>query len=170
MSQETKTILTPSDLLAYCRAHNFAAELVPLSDHVATVPEAAAAMSCEVEQIGKSILFLIKGGEPILIVASGVAQVRYKLLAQYLGVGRKKLRLAKPDQVIDILGYEVGTVPPLGHRNQVRTLIESSVMEQEIIFAGGGGLYELLRFSPADLLALIGAEVVPLTYKTSDES
>ncbi len=35
-------------------------------------------------------------------------------------------------------------------------------MEQEIVYGGGGEITALLRLRAADLLALIGAEVVPV--------
>ena len=139
------------------------AEIVHLATETPTVEAAARAVGCRPEQIGKSILFLANGA-PYLVIANGTTKVGYKALADYLAISRKRLKLANAAQVVDITGYEVGTVPPFGHLKRLPTIIESRVMNQETIYAGGGTINALMRLSTAELLRVSTAEVLSLPH------
>jgi prolyl-tRNA editing enzyme YbaK/EbsC (Cys-tRNA(Pro) deacylase) len=155
-------MLTPQDLERFIQTNNIEAEIVYLSDEVPTVLSAAEAVGGLPQQIGKSILFMVRGGDPVLVVANGEKRVSQKLLANFLGVGNKRVRLAKEEQVLEVLGYVAGTVPPFGHKIAVRTLLESSVMLETVIFVGGGGIRELLRIDVKELHRVLQADVVSL--------
>jgi prolyl-tRNA editing enzyme YbaK/EbsC (Cys-tRNA(Pro) deacylase) len=64
--------------------------------------------------------------------------------------------------VLATTGYEVGTVPPFGHHQPVPTLVDRRVLEQETVYAGGGGHRVLLRFSPGEILRVTAAETIDL--------
>ncbi|MDQ7031050.1 MAG: YbaK/EbsC family protein [Ardenticatenia bacterium] len=79
---------------------------------------AARAIGCRPEQVIKSVLFLVKRGtarEPVLVLVAGTAKIAYSALGRLFGVGRKKVRMATPDEVMQFTGYPVGGVPPFGH-------------------------------------------------------
>jgi prolyl-tRNA editing enzyme YbaK/EbsC (Cys-tRNA(Pro) deacylase) len=154
-------ILTATELAAYIREHNIDAEILFLEAETPTVAVAAAVVGAEPDQIGKSILFLVDG-RPILVIATGLTRVHYKRLADHLGVSRRRIKLANAEQVLDILGFPVGTVPPFGHRQAVLTLLESNVLSYSQIYAGGGAINALIRLATAELQRVIQAEVVSL--------
>jgi prolyl-tRNA editing enzyme YbaK/EbsC (Cys-tRNA(Pro) deacylase) len=81
-------------------------------------------------------------------------------VADYLGLSRKKIKLADAAAVLAITGFRVGTVPPFGHKTRLRTLIEASVLAQPEIYGGGGGLDVLLHLAPAEIIRLTHAETV----------
>lgn len=151
------------DLQRFVEETGIRAEVIHLPEETPTVEAAAAVAGCLPEQIGKSILFLAEE-EPYLVVANGLNRVGYKALADYLGTSRRRLKLAKPDIVLDITGYPVGTVPPFGHKEKLPTIVEARVMEQDEIFAGGGAINALMRLSPEELVRVSGAEVVSLPH------
>ncbi|MGD8584486.1 MAG: YbaK/EbsC family protein [Chloroflexota bacterium] len=152
-----------SDLQKFIDESGVEAKIVHLDNDTPTVEEAARALGCRPEQIGKSILFLADG-QPYLVVANGVTRVGYKALADHLGTSRRRLKLAKPEMVLDITGYPVGTVPPFGHKEALPTIVESSVLNQEIIYAGGGAINALMRLTTEELLRVSQAEAVSLPH------
>ena len=155
-------MLTTTNLQRFIDESAISAELVHLPTTVLTVEMAAQAVGCRHEQICKTILFMVKNGEPLLVIANGLARINYKKLADYLGVGRKRLRLATAEQVVDLLGYPVGTVPPFGHLTRVRTVLEAGVPALDELYAGGGGVQSLIKITVPELQRVVGDTVVSL--------
>ena len=149
------------DLTYFIQKQGIVAELVLLETETRTVEAAAAAVGVSPEQIGKSILF-IADGQPVLVIANGPARVGYKLLADYLGISRRQLKLAGATQVLETTGYPVGTVPPFGHKIKIRTILEAKVMTQQELFTGGGSIQILLQIKVDELLRATAAEIIPL--------
>lgn len=150
-----------NDLAAFMEDKGIQGKIVFLDVATPTVEAAAAAVGVQPVQIGKSLLFLTPG-EPILVIACGTTPVSYKRLAQYLGINRKKLKLAKAAEVLSVTGYPVGTVPPFGHRRPLSTLIESDVINQKDLYAGGGSINALVHLSTDELRRVTKAEIVTL--------
>ena len=76
----------------------------------ATVELAAKALNCEPMRIAKTLAF--KANEkPILIVAAGDARVDNKKYKQKFGA---KAKMLSPEEVRELIGYEVGGVCPFG--------------------------------------------------------
>ncbi len=150
-----------NDLASFMEDEGIQGEIVFLTVETPTVEAAAAAVGVHQGQIGKSILFFAQGN-PLLIIANGSTRVSYIRLAKYLGINRKKLKLAKANQVLETTGYPVGTVPPFGHRRPIKTLIEQGVLAEKEIYAGGGAINALLRMATAELVHVTGATVIDL--------
>jgi prolyl-tRNA editing enzyme YbaK/EbsC (Cys-tRNA(Pro) deacylase) len=148
-----------SHLSSFLLAHNIPGELVHLPAHVPTVEAAARAVNASVERIVKSLLFLADD-QPVLVVANGTARVDSKRVADYLGLPRKRVKMADALTVLAITGFGVGTVPPFGHKTQLRTLIDVGVLAQPEVYAGGGGIDALLRIVPDEIVKATQAETV----------
>lgn len=154
---------TPADLDQYIRNHGIAAALVSPPHETPTVPLAAQAMGCDEAQIIKSVVFLVKGDggpQPTLVITNGTATVDYRKLATLLGVGRKRLRLATAEEVLAITSYPAGGVPPFGFPEPLPTLVDADVMQQPLVYGGGGDERTLLRIAPAELVRVTGGRVV----------
>lgn len=149
------------DLQRFIDETDIEATLVHLDSMTPTVEEAARVVGCLPEEIGKSILFLVDGA-PTLVIANGITRVGYKALADHLGTSRRRLKLARADTVLKITGYPVGTVPPFGHKERLATIIEARVLDQDVIYAGGGAINALMRLTTKELLRVSQAEVVSL--------
>jgi len=161
MEQPMSSPLTPEDLKEYLSQHEIAGEVVALTTPTPTVETAAEAVGVEPEQIIKSLLFLAIE-EPVLVIASGTARVEWKMLADYLGISRRKLNMADPATVQELTGYPVGGVPPIGHRQPLRVVMETAVLGHEWVYGGGGSEHALLYVQPSQLAAHLQAEVVDL--------
>jgi prolyl-tRNA editing enzyme YbaK/EbsC (Cys-tRNA(Pro) deacylase) len=150
-----------TDLAHYIQEQGITAELIHLPEETPTVEAAAAAVNAHPDQIGKSILFLADDG-PFLIIANGLNRVDYKQLADYLGMSRRRLKLAKAPEVLAITGYPVGTVPPFGHNQTLPTIIEANVMAQQELYVGGGEINALIHLTTAELQRATQAPIIPL--------
>lgn len=153
-------MLTVDDLREYIRVHAVPAEIVYPPAPTPTVSAAAEAMEVSADAIIKSVLFIIGRSEPLLVIANGERRIDHRAIADRLGVGRKQVRIADPEQVLAETGYPVGGVPPFGHLLPIRTWIDPAVLEQRTIYGGGGDTSALLQMEAADLGLASRAEVV----------
>jgi prolyl-tRNA editing enzyme YbaK/EbsC (Cys-tRNA(Pro) deacylase) len=135
-------------------------EMTFFDDSTATSQQAADQIGCALGQIVKSLAFLVDGA-PVLVLASGDGMVDTKKLAALHDVGRKKVKTAKPDQLIAIWGYPPGAVPPVGHRTpDLPTLIDTSLQRYETVYAAGGAQNAIFGIALADLVAATGGTFV----------
>ncbi|MGD8367931.1 MAG: YbaK/EbsC family protein [Desulfobacterales bacterium] len=151
-----------NDLQDFIDRNGIAATILPLSVHTATVAAAAEALGVSEDQIIKSLVFQVQG-EPLLVVNCGPARVDRKKLAAALGVGRKTVKFASPDLALAATGYPVGAMPPFGHQKPLRTLVDQSVKQLEVVYGGGGSVDAMMRLSPDELFRITGAEAFDLS-------
>jgi Cys-tRNA(Pro)/Cys-tRNA(Cys) deacylase len=130
---------------------------------VTSFEQAASDRGQRTSQVVRSILFRIaKDESAIMVLVAGPAQVSWKTLRKYLG--RSRISMATEDEVFAVTGYRVGTVSPFGLPNQLRVLIDPSVMKEEEISIGSGIRNTAIILKSADLRhALQDADVVSLT-------
>lgn len=161
MAESVGDVWTPEHLQRFLDAHQIPAEIVRVEQHTPTVVDAAAALGVSVEMIVKTVVFLI-ADQPYAALANGVQRVDTRKLAARFGVNRKKVVLANAQQLISLTGYAPGTVPPLGHRQQFPMLMEPGILDQEVVYAGGGGIAEMLKIRSADLQRLTQPELLSM--------
>ena len=154
--------MNSADLAAFISAHNITAEIVHMGTHTPTVETAAQALGVHPDQIVKSILCLADGS-PVLVVASGTARIDLKRLADSLGLARKRVKMADAPTVLEISGFEVGAMPPFGHKIKLRTLIDRRVFDQPEVYGGGGEVDAMMRIAPAEIAQVASGERVEVT-------
>jgi prolyl-tRNA editing enzyme YbaK/EbsC (Cys-tRNA(Pro) deacylase) len=121
-------------------------EIRELSDSTRTAQEAADAVGADVGQIVKSLVFVDDDG-PVLCLCAGDRRVD----TAALGGGARQ---ARGDEVRDATGFAIGGVPPLGHDQPVRTVVDSSLRRFETVWCAGGTPHAVF---PVKTEALIGA-------------
>jgi Cys-tRNA(Pro)/Cys-tRNA(Cys) deacylase len=123
--------------------------------------QAAAERNQRPEQIVRSILFQIRPEAFVMVLVAGRDQVDWRKFRQL--VGRSRVRMATEEEVLQVTGYRVGTVSPLGLKNQVRVMIDESVLREEEISLGSGVRQMAIIMKSADLRRVLGnAEIVSL--------
>jgi len=128
---------------------------------VLSFEQAAADRNQRPEQIVRSILFQIRPEEFLMVLVAGREQIDWRKLRQL--VGRSRVRMATEEEVLEVTGYRVGTVSPFGLKNQVRVLIDMSVLNEEEISIGSGVRNMAIILKSADLRRALGeAEIVSL--------
>jgi prolyl-tRNA editing enzyme YbaK/EbsC (Cys-tRNA(Pro) deacylase) len=153
--------LSVGELQAFMQAHGVRGEILQLSVPTPTVESAAQAVNAKPEQILKSILFMVNE-QPVLAITCGPATIGRRAIADLYGVGKKRVKLAPPDMVLDISGYEVGAMPPFGHRQALRTLIDKRVLALPEAYAGGGAENALVRLNPQEIQRVSEATILDL--------
>jgi prolyl-tRNA editing enzyme YbaK/EbsC (Cys-tRNA(Pro) deacylase) len=126
---------------------------------VPTAAAAAARLGCELAAITNSLVFDLAGA-PLLVLASGAARVDVGKVAAQLGAG--KIRRASPEFVLAHTGQEVGGVAPLGHPEKIRTLLDESLADHPVLWAGAGDHYSMFSISYAELQRITGAQEMPV--------
>ncbi|MDT7548714.1 MAG: hypothetical protein QOE84_1108 [Actinomycetota bacterium] len=128
-------------------------EPVQLEDSTRTAAQAAAALGCEVGAIASSLLFTADG-EPLLILTSGAHRVDTVHVAAQLGV--TKVTMADADTVRAATGFAIGGVAPVGHPQQLRTLVDTMLAEHPVVWAAAGHPHAVFPTSYDELLRLTG--------------
>jgi prolyl-tRNA editing enzyme YbaK/EbsC (Cys-tRNA(Pro) deacylase) len=124
-------------------------------DEVPTAAAAATLLGCDVAAIANSLVFELDGA-PLLILASGAAKVDTALVAASLGTAR--IRRASPGFVLEHTGQAVGGVAPLGHPRPLRTLLDISLQEHPLLWAGAGDHNSMFSISYSELQRITAAE------------
>ena len=150
--------LTSEDLQHFIETHHIEATILPMDGHTPTVSDAARALGVQTDQIIKSLVFMA-AGNPLLVISNGLSRVDGKKLAAYLDVGRKKVKFAAAEQALEITGFIVGSMPPFGHHQRLRTLVDLAVMDWDAIYGGGGNIDAMMRLTPAELIRVTEAEI-----------
>jgi Cys-tRNA(Pro) deacylase len=128
---------------------------------VTSFEQAAADRNQRPEQIVRSILFQIRPEELVMVLVAGPDQVDWKKLRQL--VGRSRVRMATEDEVLEVTGYRVGTVSPFGLKNDVRVLIDESVLKEDEVSIGSGVRNMAIILKSAELRQALGeSEIVSL--------
>ena len=160
------TMLTSLDLQACIDTRGIQAEIVRArtgpGGGCATVAAAAQAMGVPTDSIVKSVLFVIRRTDPLLIIVNRERRIDQRVIARRLGLGRKQVKMATPAEVLAWTGFPVGAVPPFGHAQPLPTWVDPSVLKQGTILGGGGEASALVRMKAADLILVTHAEVVAI--------
>ena len=96
-----------------------------------------------------------------MVLVAGPEQIDWRKLRQL--VKRSRVRMATEEEVLEVTGYRVGTVSPFGLKNQVKVLIDESVLQEEEVSIGSGVRSTAIILKTEDLRRALGdAEIVSL--------
>ncbi|HJQ24760.1 MAG TPA: YbaK/EbsC family protein [Blastocatellia bacterium] len=132
-------------------------EVVELPSTTRTAAEAARAIGCSVAQIAKSILFRTANDKkPVLVIASGVNRVNEAKLESIVGEPVEKADAA---YVREKTGFVIGGVPPIGHAEPIRTIIDEDLLKIDPLWAAAGTPNSVFKLSAGSLLEMTGGDV-----------
>jgi prolyl-tRNA editing enzyme YbaK/EbsC (Cys-tRNA(Pro) deacylase) len=126
-----------------------------------TAEAAAEVVDAPVGSIVKSLIFLADG-QPLLVLVSGDHRADVKRLRAALGLSKRQLRIARPSEVLEQTGFEVGGVPPVGHREPLRTLIDATLARFDRVWAAAGSGHAVFPVAYEKLLEITAGEVMDL--------
>ena len=96
-----------------------------------------------------------------MVLVAGPEQIDWKKLRQF--VKRSRVRMATEEEVLEVTGYRIGTVSPFGLKDQVKILIDASVLKEKEISIGSGVRSVAIILKSAELrMALDKSEIVHL--------
>ncbi len=150
--------LTPDDVQAALDKLALGIKIRFFDTPTATSQQAADNIGCELGQIVKSICFMVEGA-PVIVLTSGDQKVDDRKLAEAYDVSRKKVSVATPEQLVEIWGYEPGSVPPFAHRERIPTFIDSTLRRFDQLYAAGGAHNAIFPITLPQLVAATGGEI-----------
>lgn len=127
-----------------------------------TAAEAARAVGCELGQIVKTLFFLADGRPTVALVA-GDRLADTARLAQILGVGRKKLKMGSPAEVLRHTGYAVGGVAPVGLAHACDVVLDESLRRFKRVWAAAGSDHAVFAVDTAELAAAVNGQWAVVT-------
>lgn len=133
----------------FIKANKLAAKVFATTREVRTSQKAALELGLGADSVAKSILLIASTGEPVLVVLLGKDRVDFSKIKALLNAG--DVRLAEPDEVLEITGYEVGGVPPISIYG-VAAFMDTRVAKKEEVVCGGGDEFHLMRIKVKEIL------------------
>lgn len=122
-----------------------------------TSEEAANVLGVEVGQIAKSILFRAEDAYG-LFVAAGDVRVNQSKVKRLLG--GKKPKMASPEEVAAVTGYQVGAVCPFALATDVPIYLDQSMQRFDLLYTAAGTVESVLPISFDRLREVTGGTVI----------
>jgi len=119
---------------------------------VYTNPGMAEALGVSEAETVKSLVLTTKEKKMVVLVMPGNKKVDWKGAAKT--VGTKKVSFAKPEVVSEMVGCEVGCVPPFGHMNDLPIYLDGAMMHQKYVYFNPGVHHKSYKVSSKDLKKL----------------
>jgi prolyl-tRNA editing enzyme YbaK/EbsC (Cys-tRNA(Pro) deacylase) len=132
-------------------------EIRVLPDSARTASEAAAAIGCDVAAIANSLVFLADG-VPVLVMTSGGHRADLAVLAA--SIGASEVTMAPASVVRLATGQAIGGVAPVGHPEQLRTYIDSTLAQHRVLWAAAGHPHAVMPLTFAQLQSITGGEII----------
>jgi prolyl-tRNA editing enzyme YbaK/EbsC (Cys-tRNA(Pro) deacylase) len=137
-----------------------------------TAVDAAAAVGAELGQIVKSLVFVAPDEdgalEPIVCLVSGPNRVDVARLAAI--TGEPGIRRATAREANDLTGFVIGGIPPIGHSQPVRVIMDPDLGRFRIVWAAAGTATAVFPIAPGALRDLANATVAPIAEEPEGES
>jgi len=133
-----------------------------------TAEAAARAVNAPLGSIVKSLVFLADGA-PILVLVSGDQRADVKRLRAELGLSKSRLRIAQPAEVLELTGFQVGGVPPVGHALPPRTLVDRTLGRFDTVWAAAGSPHAVFPIAYEQLIAITAGEMIDFVDKEGQE-
>ena len=142
---------------SFLREAGAEARIEEFSDGTPTAADAAAAVGCELDQIVKSLV-LVCDGRPVVALLPGDRRGDLAKVAR--AAGTESARVASPEEVQEATGFEPGAVAPFPLPRVETVLIERTLLEHRIVWAGAGSAQHMVGLAPVELERLARARPV----------
>lgn len=118
----------------YFKKHDMEDRILEFDVSSATVELAADAVGCEPKRIAKSLSFMVDN-EAILIVVAGDAKIANPKYKAQFGA---KAKMLKADEVLNLIGHDVGGVCPFAINDGVKVYLDESLKRFQTVFPACG--------------------------------
>jgi prolyl-tRNA editing enzyme YbaK/EbsC (Cys-tRNA(Pro) deacylase) len=99
----------------------------------------------------------------MLVLVAGDRKLDDRLLASRFGVGRKQVKLASADRVLELTGYPVGGVSPFGMPAPMPVLVDAAFNRFELLWLAGGTASAIFPMPVSDVLRFTNAELAEVS-------
>jgi Cys-tRNA(Pro)/Cys-tRNA(Cys) deacylase len=124
----------------------------------------AGSLGYQPEQMVKTLIFESGAGECVLVMLGGDKNAVSGHLKR--AIGNRNIRLASPDTVYKVTGYQIGSIPPFHWQPAgFRSFVDEALMREDVLGVGGGVWGEEIMIAPDRLVEASGATVVNLSHR-----
>lgn len=123
-------------------------------DHepVYTNPAMAEALGVSEAETVKSLVLCTREKKVVVFVMPGNKKVDWKAAAKTAGT--RKVGFAKPEAVAELVGCEVGCVPPFGHMADLPVYLDGGLLHQKYVYFNPGVHDKSFKVTSKDLKKL----------------
>ena len=125
--------------------------IIVLDTSARTALEAATSLGCKVGAIIKSLIFK-SSDKYYLCLISGDKRASASKIKSILDVD--ELSMASANDVKRVTGFSIGGVSPIGLKNKLNVLIDSSLERFDELFAAAGHPYCIFKINYRDLIKI----------------
>lgn len=144
--------MTPEEKIIHILSENKIVYEIVEHEPVYTNPTMAAALNVTESETVKSLVLLTKEKKMVVLVLPGDKKVDWKKAAA--GIGTKKVSFAKPEEVLEKVGCEVGCVPPFGQLTDLPIFMDPDLTKKEFVYFNPGVHHKSYKIKTWDLKKL----------------
>lgn len=133
---------------SFLRDSGAEARIQEFSEGTPTAADAAAAVGCGLGQIVKSLVFVC-GDRPVVVLVPGDRRGDPAKVAR--AVGAESARVASAGEVQDATGFPPGAVAPFPLSNVAAVLMERTLLQHSLVWAGAGSARHMVGIAPGEL-------------------
>tara|TARA_B100000315_G_scaffold64592_1_gene58641 strand:- start:1472 stop:1960 length:489 start_codon:yes stop_codon:yes gene_type:complete len=116
-------------------------------------------------QMVKTLIFETGTAERVLVMLGGDKNAISGHLKK--AIGSRNIRLAGPEKVLEVTGYQIGSIPPFHWQPPgFRSFVDASLMREEVLGVGAGIWGHEIMVTPQNLVEAAQAAIVNLTEKS----
>ncbi len=148
-------------------AHGVAYRLLPHTQPVFTVAEAAAQRGVVAEEMVKSILLRETGRDRyVMACILGPDRLDHRAVRDFLPGQWNRLTFAGDDEITAVTGYPKGAVNPLGMPDGVPVMFDEVIADRGRVNISTGHLMYGLELDAADLIRLSNAQLASISLNS----
>jgi Ala-tRNA(Pro) deacylase len=152
MKSMGEKFMTPEEKIIHILSENKIVYEIVEHEPVYTNPTMAAALNVTESETVKSLVLLTKEKKMVVLVLPGDKIVDWKKAAA--GIGTKKVSFAKPEEVLEKVGCEVGCVPPFGQLTDLPIFMDPDLTKKEFVYFNPGVHHKSFKIKTWDLKKL----------------
>jgi prolyl-tRNA editing enzyme YbaK/EbsC (Cys-tRNA(Pro) deacylase) len=145
---------------AYLREAGAEVRVQEFFEGTPTAQAAADAVGCKLSQIVKSLVVECEAW-PVLAMVPGDRRADLGKVAAAVGAGRAKV--ARPERVEELTGFEPGAVAPFPLQQIDRVLLDRSFLAHRLVWVGAGSTRHMAGVAPPELIRLARAIAVDIS-------
>lgn len=142
---------------AFLREGSVEARVEEFGEPTKTAEDAARAVGCSLGQIVKSLVFDCDE-RPILVMIPGDRRADREKIG--VAAGCTKVKIAGPDRVREVTGFEPGAVAPFPLPNVSAVYVDRGLLGHRVVWIGAGSTRHVAGLTPADLIRLSQARPI----------
>jgi Ala-tRNA(Pro) deacylase len=133
---------------------------IEITEHepVYTNPAMAQALGVKESQTVKSLVLKTREGKFAVLVLPGDKKLDWKVVANQLNT--KKVEFAKPEEVLPLVGCEVGCVPPFGHMTELPIYMDKELLKKDFLYFNPGVHHKSFKVKAWDLRRLCNPKMM----------